>query len=86
MPDQKLCQKCFKECSESKGEPDIIMHKITYETEMSFEEPCAVTNESLRLLDCSPLKKHVRTDRAFNHGEGRMRISQGNFAVLFQLH
>ena len=38
------------------------MHKITYETEMSFEEACDITNESLRLPDCSPLKKHVRTD------------------------
>ena len=34
-----------------------------------LEEDCGVTNESLRLLDCSPLKKHVRTDRAFNHGK-----------------
>ena len=42
------------------------MHKITYETEMSFEEACDVTNESLRLLDCSPLKKHVRTDENCN--------------------
>ena len=67
MPGQKLCPRCFKECSESKGEPDIIMHKITYETEMSFEEACDVTNETLRLLDCSSLKKHVRTDWAFNH-------------------
>ena len=48
------------------------MHKITYETEMSFEEDCDVTNESLRLLDCSPLKKHVRTDRAFNHGKRKV--------------
>ena len=39
-----------------KGEPDIIMHKITYENEMSLEEACDVTNESLRLVDCSPLK------------------------------
>ena len=45
------------------------MHKITYETEMSLEEACDVTNESLRLLDCSPLKKHVRNDRAFSHGK-----------------
>ena len=42
------------------------------ETEMSFEEACDVTNESLRLLDCSPLKKHVRTDRAFNHGKRKI--------------
>ena len=48
------------------------MHKITYETEMSFEEGCDVTKESLRLLDCSPLKKHVRTDRAFNHGKRKI--------------
>ena len=34
-----------------------------------LEEDCGVTNESLRLLDCSPLKKHVRTDRTFNHGK-----------------
>ena len=72
LPGQKLCRRCFKECNESKGEPDIIMHKITYETEMSFEEACDVTNESLRLLDCSPLKKHVRTDRAFNHGKRKI--------------
>ena len=72
FPGQKLCQRCFKECGESKGEPDIIMHEITYETEMSFEEACDVTNESLRLLDCSPLKKHVRTDRAFNHGKRKI--------------
>ena len=44
----------------------IIMHEITYETEMSFEEACDITNESLRLLDCSPLKKHVRTDENCN--------------------
>ena len=43
------------------------MHDITYETEMSFAKACDVTIESLRLLDCSPLKKYVRTDRAFNH-------------------
>ena len=42
------------------------------ETKMSFEEDCDVTNESLRLLDCSPLKKHVRTDRAFNHGKRKI--------------
>ena len=36
------------------------------ETKMSFEEDCDVTNESLRLLDCSPLKKHVRTDENCN--------------------
>ena len=36
---------------------------------MSFEKACDVTNESLWLLDCSYLKKHVRTDRAFNHGK-----------------
>ena len=48
------------------------MHEITYETVMSFEEDCDVTNESLRLLDCSPLKKHVRTDRAFNHGKRKI--------------
>ena len=47
------------------------MHEITCETEMSFEEACDVTNESLRLLDCSPLKKHARTDRA-------LRISKRN--------
>ena len=28
--------------------------------------------ESLRLLDCSPLKKHARTDRAFNHGKRKI--------------
>ena len=67
LPGQKLCRRCFKEYSESEGEPDIIMHRITYETEMSFEEACDITNESLRLLDCSPLKKHVRTDKSFNH-------------------
>ena len=72
LPGQKMCWRCFKECSESKGELDIIMHKIIYETEMSFEEGCDVTKESLRLLDCSPLKKHVRTDRAFNHGKRKM--------------
>ena len=43
------------------------------ETKMSFEEDCDVTNESLRLLDCSPLKKHVRTDRAFNHAKKKER-------------
>ena len=48
------------------------MHEITFETEMSFEEVCDVTSESLRLLDCSPLKKHVRTDRAFNHGKRKI--------------
>ena len=48
------------------------MHEITYETEMSFEEACDVTNKSLRLLYCSPLKKHVRTDRAFNHGKRKI--------------
>ena len=48
------------------------MHEITYETETSFEEDCDITNESLRLLDCSPLKKHVRTDRAFNHGKRKI--------------
>ena len=37
-----------------------------------LEEDCGVTNESLRLLDCSPLKKHVRTDRAFNHGKRKI--------------
>ena len=68
----KNCRGCSKECTESKGEPDIIMHKITYETEMSFEEAWDVTNEYLRLLDCSPLKKHVRTDRAFNHGKRKV--------------
>ena len=47
------------------------MHKITYETEMSFEEACDVTNESLRLLDCSPLKKHVRTG-SFNNGKRKI--------------
>ena len=72
LPGQKLCRRCFKECNESKFELDIIMHEITYETEMSFEEGCDFTNESLRLLDCSPLKKHVRTDRAFNHGKRKM--------------
>ena len=66
-------------CSESKGEPDIIMHKITYETEMSFEEACGITNESLRLLDCSPLKKHVKTDRAFNHGKRKIEDSTKKF-------
>ena len=35
LPVQKLCLRCFKEYSESKSEPDIIMHEITYETEMS---------------------------------------------------
>ena len=69
LPGQKLCRRCFKERNESKFEPDIIMHEITYETEMSFKKACDVTNESFRLLDCSPLKKHVRTDRAFNHGK-----------------
>ena len=48
------------------------MYEITYETEMSFEEVFDVTNEFLRLLDCSPLKKHVRTDRAFNHGKRKI--------------
>ena len=48
------------------------MHEITYKTEMSFEEACDVTNESSRLLDCSPLKKHVRTDRAFNNGKRKI--------------
>ena len=28
LPGQKLCQRCFKECNESKVEPDIIMHEI----------------------------------------------------------
>ena len=73
LPGQKLFRRCFKECNESKGEPDIIMHEITYETEMSFEEACDVTNKSLRLLYCSPLKKHVRTDRAFNHGKRKIK-------------
>ena len=48
------------------------MRNITCETEMSFEEACDVSNESLRLLDCSPLKKHVRTNRAFNHGKKKI--------------
>ena len=48
------------------------MHKITYETEMSFEEARDVTSEASRLLDCS-LKKHVRTDRAFNHGKRKIK-------------
>ena len=48
------------------------MHEIAYETEKSFEEDCDVTNESLRQLDCSPLKKPVRTDRAFNHGKRKI--------------
>ena len=26
----------------------------------------------MRLLDCSPLKKHVKTDRAFNHGKRKI--------------
>ena len=38
---------------------------------MSFEEACDVTNESLTLLDCSPLKKHVRTG-AFNNGKRKI--------------
>ena len=37
-----------------------------------LEEDCGVTNGSLRLLDCSPLKKHVRTDRTFNHGKRKI--------------
>ena len=58
------------------------MHEITYETEMSFEEACDVTNESLRLLDCSPLKKHVRTDRASTMEKERLRNSQRNAIAL----
>ena len=58
------------------------MHKITYETEMSFEEDCDFTNESLRLLDCSPLKKHVRTDRASTMEKERLRNSQRNAIAL----
>ena len=72
LPGRKLCRKSFKEGSECKGQPDIIMHKIIYETEMSFKEAFDVTNKFLRLLDCSPLKKHVRTDRAFNHGKRKI--------------
>ena len=55
------------------------MHKITYETEMSFEEACDVTNESLRLLDWSLLKKHVRTDRAFNHRKKKIEDFKKKF-------
>ena len=55
------------------------MHKITYETGMSFEEACGVINEPLKLLDCSPLKKHVRTDRAFHHGKRKIEDSTKKF-------
>ena len=62
------------------------MHKITYETEMSSEEAFDITNESLRLIDCSPLKKHVRTLRAFNHGNRKIEgLFQPNSSNSFQV-
>ena len=69
LPGQKLCWSCFKECSESKGELDIIRHKITNETKMYFEA-CIVTNESLRQI--VPLWKNVRTDRGLKHGKRKI--------------
>ena len=69
LPGQKLCWSCFKECNESKGELDIIRHKITNETKMYFEA-CIVTNESLRQI--VPLWKNVRTDRGLKHGKRKI--------------
>ena len=52
LPGQKLCRRYFKECSESKGEPDIIMHKMMMMKHMKLKyllkKPVtSITNESL---------------------------------------
>ena len=44
LPGQKLCWRCFKECSESKGEPDIITHEVTYETKISLKPVTSQVN------------------------------------------
>ena len=69
---------------------DGKMIKIDIDDISLVEEELLKVRSSIHEFDlvnnCSPLKKNARTDRTFNHGKERLRISQRIFTVLLQLH
>ena len=72
LPGQKLCRKCLKDAVKEKEKENQDKEMVEQmEIDMSYEEAKEKVNESLQLLDCSPIK-YVKSERVLSLGKKKI--------------
>ena len=75
LPGQKLCRRCFNKLfnvtQKLHENTPADQETIQVEDEPSIESARHIVNQSLELLDCSPIKV-IRTDRTVSLGKHKM--------------